>query len=305
MPVTTGFAPVDPSAKPATCVVLDDGPEMFKSTPGVSPVAPPTQCLITVTEPAERVLVNVHTTLSLTPTEKLVGSNDEPVAFLTHDAPVWVQPATKPVSVAEYVPVTTGFAPVVPFPKPVTCVVLGDKPTTFKFTVGASPVAPPTHTLLTVTEPAERVLVIVHTTLSFRANREARQTERRTRGIPHTRPGGLSPTRSQTRLSRRVGAGHNGFAPVDPSAKPATCVVLDDGPEMFKSTPGVSPVAPPTQCLITVTEPAERVLVNVHTTLSLTPTEKLVGSNDEPVAFLTHDAPVWVQPATKPVSVAE
>ena len=54
----------------------------------------------------------VHTTLSLDLTAKSVGSNDEPVAFLTHDAAVWVQPATKPDSVAEYVPVTTGFAPV-------------------------------------------------------------------------------------------------------------------------------------------------------------------------------------------------
>ena len=77
-----------PFPKPVTCVVLGDKPTTFKFTVGASPVAPPTHTLLTVTEPAERVLVIVHTTLSLAPTEKLAKPNDEPVAFLTHDPAV-------------------------------------------------------------------------------------------------------------------------------------------------------------------------------------------------------------------------
>ena len=73
--MTTGLAPVVPFGRTRDLVLEGERPAMPSVTFGVSPLAPPLQCLSTFTVPVWRVLVIVQTTLSPVFTTKSDGAN--------------------------------------------------------------------------------------------------------------------------------------------------------------------------------------------------------------------------------------
>ncbi len=268
VPVATDFVPVLPGATPVTGDELELGPSMSRFTFGASSTPPPVHTLSMRSVPVSRVLVIVHTTWSVGSTMKFDGPNGAPVPLRTHDAAVWVQPASRLVSVAEYVPVTTVFAVVVPPARPVTVVVDADGPTIFRSTVGCSPDAPPTHVLSTRTVPVWRVFVNVQTivspgpTVKLDGPNELPAPSR-----THEASVWVQPATRLLSVAEYVPV-TTVFGPVVPGARPVTVVVDADGPTMFRATVGASPAAPPTHVFFTVTVAMLRVLVSVQTTFS-------------------------------------
>ena len=305
VPVATVFVPVVPGAMPVTRVELADGPVMSRVACGELPGAPPTHTLSRRSVPVARVLVIVHTTLSPAATAKFVGPNDGPVPLRTHDASVWVQPAVRPVSVAEYVPVATASSPVVPATGPTTGVVDDVGPVMCRLVAGVSPASAPLHTLFTRTVPWSRVLVIVQTTLSPAAT--AKFVGPNDGPVPlrtHDASVWVQPAVRSVSVAEYVPVA-TAWSPVVPATGPTTGVVDDVGPAMCRLVAGVSPASAPLHVLFTRTVPAWRVFVTEQTTLSPACTAKSFGSNASPVPLRTHDNAPALQPAVKPDSVAE